>query len=345
MLELSRLPQLITDGLITGRMHPSLPLTIYNYTAKCQHLGAWDDTTKACRGLIVDDDGVIVARPFPKFFNLHETDPSEIPWHLDYEITEKMDGSLFIATTYKGHNVFATRGSFESEQAIRGEYILNRLYPDAVIVSPFTYCFEVIYPENRIVVNYGVERLVLLAIFLPSGQEWPIDSLTCDTPRRLPKGTPINTLKSMIADNEEGYVVRFENGFRLKVKGDEYLRLHRLMFNVSNRTIWQYLSEGRDVNDLIYQVPDEFMRFVQETAIDLINRYNEKSECVKQVLNGVRNNAGPSRKEQARWLVNTHPALAPAVFRALDGKDYSEWIWKQLCPAGRRLHSATEVGE
>ncbi len=56
----------IEAGLVTCQPHPSLPLFIWNYTPKCQYSRAWDEWTKAARGLITDQEGKVVARPFPK---------------------------------------------------------------------------------------------------------------------------------------------------------------------------------------------------------------------------------------------------------------------------------------
>ena len=88
------LPALIEQGYITSQTHPSLPLTIYNYTAKAQFDRYWNDATLHCRGLVLDADYRPVARPLPKFFNLSEyqgTLPDGVP-----NIYEKLDGSLII---------------------------------------------------------------------------------------------------------------------------------------------------------------------------------------------------------------------------------------------------------
>ena len=81
-------------GYISARRHPTEPLTIYNYTAKCQYAPLWTPETRHCRGLIVHDGGRIVARPFPKFFNFEEHSRSEIAFSKPFTVAEKIDGSL-----------------------------------------------------------------------------------------------------------------------------------------------------------------------------------------------------------------------------------------------------------
>ena len=85
----------VEKGLLIKQTHPTLPLTIWNYSRTCQYDRLWDDVTMACRGLVTDDAGKIIAKPFPKFFNYEEHTAEEIPNEL-FDVYEKMDGSLGI---------------------------------------------------------------------------------------------------------------------------------------------------------------------------------------------------------------------------------------------------------
>jgi RNA ligase len=84
-----------------------------------------------------------------------------------------------------------------------------------------------------------------------------------------------NTLKLMVSNDNEGFVVRFENGFRMKIKGEEYCRLHRILTNISNRNIWEYLKNDKPLDEILDKVPDEFYNWVRETVIDLENKFEE----------------------------------------------------------------------
>ena len=68
----------ISNDLITINKHPEYNLWILNYSPKAQFKKFWDIYTKSCRGLVIDEDGNIIARPFQKFKNIEEHDPSEI---------------------------------------------------------------------------------------------------------------------------------------------------------------------------------------------------------------------------------------------------------------------------
>jgi len=113
--------------------------------------------TISCRGLIVDTEtGEVIIRPFQKFFNYEEV-PNEVPWETSEYIyvQEKMDGSLGILFRYKDDWILATRGSFTSTQAVRGMEILKSKYDLNKFEHTVAYLVEIIYPENRIVVDYG----------------------------------------------------------------------------------------------------------------------------------------------------------------------------------------------
>ncbi len=92
---------------------------IYNYSRTCQYENKWDEITKSCRGLILDQDGNVVAKGFDKFFNIEEHNLENIP-NEPFEVFEKLDGSLGILFWYQGKWILATKGSFVSEQAMRG---------------------------------------------------------------------------------------------------------------------------------------------------------------------------------------------------------------------------------
>ncbi len=132
----------VAKGLVDKCQHKELPIAIYKYSRNCQFEWIWDEVTMNMRGTVLDGEGNLIARTFPKFFNIDE---SNIP-NLPFEVFEKLDGSLGILFFYAGEWHLATQGSFYSDQAIYGKEILDRnnLYVD-VLSKDFTYLFEIIY--------------------------------------------------------------------------------------------------------------------------------------------------------------------------------------------------------
>lgn len=77
-IDLNKLQPYIDKKLISVQKHPDFDLFIYNYTQKCTFSGAWDEITRMCRGLILDSQGNVIARPFDKFFNRGEQNEPHI---------------------------------------------------------------------------------------------------------------------------------------------------------------------------------------------------------------------------------------------------------------------------
>lgn len=341
-MKLETLNRYYDEGWLLKQSHPTLPLTIWNYSPNTQYEGRWDEITLQCRGLVTDHKGNVVAKPFPKFFNIEEGKhtPTE-----DFEVFEKMDGSLGIVFKYEGEVIYATRGSFTSDQA---KWITNYgkeyNFKD-ILVDGFTYLFEIIYPENRIVVDYGgQERLVLLGIIeTETGVEVPYDDIFdgWDIVNKYDGIKDYTTLKGMVENNAEGFVVRFSNGDRMKIKGEEYLRLHKIMTNLSTTGVWEVLSSGGKMDDLLQDVPDEFYTKIKEYENDLIGQHNTLLNEYQWIFNKIRNvyfdvyqkefNRGEFAKLTKKYK---HPSL---LFGLLDGKDISLSIWKIIKPEWRKL--------
>lgn len=136
----------IENNLIASNKHPEYDIWILNYSPKTQAKKAWDEYTISCRGLIVDADGNILARPFQKFMNFEEHDPSEIDMSIDFDIYDKIDGSLIILFYYKERMcwIIASRGSFISEQSIEAKKMINSNVYNT-LNTEYTYLFEIIY--------------------------------------------------------------------------------------------------------------------------------------------------------------------------------------------------------
>ena len=122
------------DGLLHKQTHPTLDLTIWNYSPRVQYEKLWTPLLMMCRGLVTDFDGNIKARSFPKFFNYEELKPEDIP-NEEFEVFEKMDGSLGILFNYKGEWIIATRGSFTSDQAMRAKEMLSKYRLDMLFTN------------------------------------------------------------------------------------------------------------------------------------------------------------------------------------------------------------------
>ncbi|WRZ89565.1 T4 RnlA family RNA ligase [Streptomyces sp. NBC_01007] len=257
----------ITAGHVTRKAHPSLPISILTYTRTCQYERAWTAVTLRCRGLVAEDGtGEIVAWPFPKFFNVPEHslghDHARALPDEPFEVYDKIDGSLGIVFHYDRRWRVASKGSFTSEQARWAQRRLDERSTGGLVPGG-TYLAEIVYPGNRIVVDYGDRHdLVLLGAYDADGRERPLGSVAHEwagigtVVRRWPAPPLAELLRLAAADTrpdgrpttglaEEGYVVRYASGLRAKAKLAEYVRLHEILTGVSERDIWRRLGLQR----------------------------------------------------------------------------------------------------
>lgn len=341
-LNYAALPGLVNDRLLTRREHPDASLFIYNYTDRCQWERVWTNETRTCRGLILDPDGYVVARPFRKFFNLGEHEGAAqgvgyVPIGAPFKAYEKLDGSLGIAYPLNGRTQIATRGAFASEQAGWANAWWAEHAADVQIPEGQTWLFEILYPENRIVVNYkGRTGLVLLAVIdNATGKDLPLPGHEWKGERaEVYDYADVGSLIASVEDpaNFEGFVLRYETGERVKVKLDEYVRLHRLMSTCSSKSVWELLANGESLDPVIERVPDEFYACVKRWETDLRGKFHAiESECAR--LLPALAVPGDRKATAINFTQQEHPAV---LFRMLDGKDHASVIWKLLRPEYER---------
>lgn len=252
------------EGLVTESGGPD-GLRLYCYSRGCVYDRLWSDITLMARGLVLDiKRQSIVATPFPKFFNVGEG-TTTIP-DMEFETFEKLDGSLIIVFHDGREWRTATKGSLNSEQAQwAARWLAGRDL--SVLERGATYLAEAIYPENRIVVHYDDAGLVLLAAYDEGGEEFSYAEI-CDVADRLGWKVAKRHAYASVSDllamahtlpaNEEGFVLRFRNGLRLKVKGDEYRRIHALISRVTPLAMWEAMQAGDDLDAVRRELPEEF---------------------------------------------------------------------------------------
>ena len=342
--KIAELENYVKDGRLKVQYHPTLDLAIYNYSSHTQYDNLWDDITLQARGLIVHRSAdQIIARPFQKFFNWEEGRHQESD---SFDIFTKMDGSLGILFYFEGSWHHASRGSFESEQAEKFREIWKRLYKnkESALDPEYTYLWEIIYPENQIVVNYGEMCNVFLlgAIHTQSGIEnhnvlselaelFPVVST-------YPAQASIQELKALNIQNAEGFVLRFDNGDRCKVKFAEYIQLHALMTELSTLDIWRYLKDNTQIPEhLLSRIPDELYQSIQKVEQELhhdfaiiLDRHQSLIEPIKSI---------PERKNQAQAIMKSksHDVYPKILFALLDDRSVDGLIWELLRPEYRKI--------
>lgn len=342
------------------RHHPEFPLTIYTYTESCVYDRAWNETNRICRGLIVENTtGRVVAWPFPKFFNWSEhvngsKGVGPVPTGA-FEVFDKIDGSLGIVYFYAGRWRVATKGSFVSGAAQWAQEWLDR-HDTSEMITTHTYLVEIVFPGNHVVVHYdGPGTLTLLGVYDGIGREIPLGLVRHTSWIRIPGtkfGAPVvaSYTASSVEDvltaarenrhvalrglpltglQAEGWVLRFEDGTRVKIKLADYLRLHKMKTHTNMHTVWEALSAGITPSDLLATVPDEFLPWVREKVSELESRHAAWKTAASELYARLSAFHG-DRKEFARNAVDS--PFKYALFRLLDGREIDTLGWKVVEP-------------
>lgn len=335
---------IIQQGYVSVRDHLEFPLRIYNYTDKAQYDQVWNNVTMNCRGLIVDYDGNIVARGFPKFFNYGQPGAAEIALDDVVQVTDKMDGSLGIMYQCPdGSYAIATRGSFHSDQAIFATNVLRTRYPGFQGIDGGTVLFEIVYPDNRIVLDYGdMADLVLLgSVNNETGRSYgPNNPMVYSWPGPKAEDFGSMTLAEALAlpprVNAEGIVVRsYTDGAMLKYKQEDYVRLHRLVFGLSEKAVWEHLStHDGDISGMLEGLPDEFHGWVRGKANDLTMMHSIIREKVWSLYNSMWPEYGILDRKSFALAAYNYPEYRSYLFMCYDDKDISSAIWRSLKPKG-----------
>lgn len=189
-----------------------------------------------------------------KFFNVNQT----IGWMYedlkDKAITRaqnKEDGSIISFVKFSNGEVRAkSKMSFESPQAVMAQEIYNnsKIYAQFIndcIAAKLTPIFELVFPNNQIVLEYQETELILLHIRTHNGDYFTRDEIKLmiyrtgfdglDDVKITQDFHPLSTLDNLLHLKEtsqepiEGWVVTFEDGQMAKIKTDKYLQLHGLI--------------------------------------------------------------------------------------------------------------------
>lgn len=318
---------------------PSTDLWLLNYSKSCQLDHIWNNVTTQCRGLIIDMFGNIKARPFVKFYNYEELEGLDISVpDLPFDVYEKMDGSLGIMYWVNDIPYLATRGSFNSEQCKHGTELLHTKYKN--MWDRFdrnkTYLFEIIYPEDKHCIVYGpeVDDIFLLAVI---DTETGLETDSIDNYRDVLAVTKHydgikdwkNIRNEFDGNNREGFVIRFSNGFRMKLKYEQYFKIHFLRSMLSKKYIVECLSDNKinNIEEYINQLDEENQIYYRVKMKEILDRYKE----IENEFLSIYRERGmlESPKEYAEWALSKK-GWSGMIFQKEKGGDYSQIIWKMI---------------
>lgn len=267
------------------RVKENLPLAIFNYDLEADFT---NPIVREARGIIINLENLdVVCWPFTKFCNLHEEgaklDLEEFDWD-SCRCLEKVDGSIMKLwfNNLEGNWQWSTNSCISAKTAMSlgGIYDFEALIKSAInyrkinfdsLDKDLTYIFELVSPENKIVVQYKNTELYHIGTRNNiTGKE-----LELDIGIRKPKDYKLNSLQDCIYASQklnnpegevtnEGFVIVDKYYHRAKIKSPEYLIKHRLVDvgKLSKLNILSSLRSGiSTIEDLIELAPYRKVQF------------------------------------------------------------------------------------
>jgi RNA ligase len=340
--------------------------TVINYAVAFDTTFEWDSNDpvgssvrRECRGLIFDDNGVLISRPYNKFFNAgekEETQLNRINLYEPHVILEKLDGSMIRHISTKEGFLLATKAGVTdiSEQA--EEFISGKPYYSTFINKCIqkgtTPIFEWCSRKNRIVIDYPEDQLILTGIrYLNTGEYVPYDIM-----KRYAVAWNIPVVKAVAGDDKditkivehirkwedlEGVVIRFDSGHMIKIKADDYVLRHRSKDSISQeKNVLQTILED-SVDDLVpLLTPEDAQRLRSFEGAFWVGLEDVACDLAELFVTG--NTKYPNKKDFAVEFVQKIllTKYAPIMYEMKAGKGSQEVLIKMI---GKSLSSQTKI--
>lgn len=292
---------------------------------------------REARGIIFcATTGKVLARRYHKFFNLGEkvecaADKVDFTQH--HVILEKLDGSMI--TPFKTADGVLRWGTKMGETDVAGpakafadNHPAYITFATDMISKDFTPIFEWCSRKQRIVIDYPEDRLVLTAVRDNlSGRYVSYAQLV-----NLAKDYDLDVVKAMDGNvknvhefiamvralkNLEGFVIRFDTGHMIKVKADEYVKIHRAKELISfEKDLWAIILDEQ-LDDLLPLLEQEDQDRLSEFASNLNAAVLAKASELKAKIDAWIQVHGSDQKKFAVEFVNTSESGFTANERGL----------------------------
>ena len=238
-----------TDGRVLFKYSPASPKD--------------NEICQECRGLILDskDNWKVVCRSFKRFFNAGEPEAATLSGNL--RVYEKVDGSICRFYYYNGDwhcasmtGMDAIKVRIDDKHNFYGLVIkaLSELgwSWDGFVASldkNYCYTFELATQDNVVVVPHKGYHLYYLGQYHIKNEleefipHWGTE---CCKTYNFTSLEEVQQAATFLDDNQEGFVVVDENWNRIKVKGNQYFKLHFMLNNGMPDYLKLILNNGKD---------------------------------------------------------------------------------------------------
>lgn len=321
-----------------------------------------------CRGIKFHASGAIAARPYHKFFNVGErawTQCDVLPWSQQFDIFNKLDGSMIHPLWLNGVVHFCTRMGITDvavpalDHAWEMDCVGDTNYHDFLEFCEnegWTPIFEWCSRKQRIVIDHPVDRLVLTGIrwkvsgeylesFQAVAQTFGIPTVNEWAGSWKGVGRFLDDTKQLL--DAEGYVIRWRDGYMAKTKGEWYCSIHRAMDAVHWEKDVVELILDKGVDDVLPNLLpadserlESFQAAFWEGCLWTIGKIKNKVEAIQLACPHKENG-----KERERWMAteikkefkNPLESLAFKVYRGHDPLQHIVHVLRLQIGSGPRL--------
>jgi RNA ligase len=328
----------------------------------------WDDTDpvgssirRECRGLIFDQDGKLISRPYHKFFNAGEREETQINKINLYEphiILEKLDGSMVrtiqtpegfrLATKFGITDTSMNAEVFIADKPNYREFILKT-------IESYTHIFEWVSRKDRIIIDYPEDNLILTGVRnIKTGAYISYETMKniADyyniTVVKAVNGLPTQNINLFVDtirewDDGEGVVLRFDTGNMVKVKTKDYVLKHSSIETLKYEKNVIALIIQESVDDVIPLLIPEDAKKLCEFENDFWKQFNETCTWLTSLYE-LANVTHPDQKDFAVNYVQKLETqyIKPVMYELRRGKTVEEILKTMIFES---TYSQTKVDE
>ena len=201
------------------------------------------------------------------------------------------------------------------------------------------------FAKNLLVHNCdydGYEGLILLgAVDIASGKylgpQDPSLSWNQDRTEVFSASTLAEALALPPRAGAEGMCVRFLDTNKIvKIKQDDYLELHRLIFGINKRAIWELAyndgnpSTPEAVDSFLEPLPDEFHSWIRRVWDEIWDRVGETQDTVVAAYSALSSEFDPKSKEFAMAVQERYTTYQKFLFSVRSGQNLAKVILKSI---------------
>ena len=331
----------------------------------------YDGLYKECRSVVIDIiNNCIVLAPQAKFFNVNENEESsyesiinKIATAKSVEITNKLDGSNQNYRWYNDTVIGSGSSAIDVKESWRLQKGYSLLTPNHYEMMKkyrdYTFMYEFISPDNRIVVNYSIEQEGLYLFGMRNsytGEELTYSKVLEIAAEYNIKTTEIyqdsfedimNQLDDYTSDEKEGWVISVVDNnnnriFKAKLKVNDYVLMHKALSKlISPNAIIKAIADEK-WDDFYSKIPSAYRNDainIKDTVMDYVNHTNLKiGEYLKRMITEL----GDSRNDRKTFMIwcntNVPKDLRGYIVARYDGKSVNLLTKGKSAQGYKKLH-------